>query len=102
MGDSMRVAYRLAALAVVLGLVGALGYDYHRVRGELTTAREAAKTARQAEQKVRTVIVYREKLRAAAAAESASAAASVASALAANPDWAKQPVPQEVQDALAP
>lgn len=98
----MRIAYRIAAVAVVLGLLAALGYDYSRLRGELETAREAAKTAQAAEKKVRTVVVYRERVRAARAAETASVAASAAVALDANRAWADEPVPQEVQDALAP
>lgn len=98
----MRIAYRIAALAVVLALLGALGYDYSRLRGELKTAREATKTAQEGEQKVRTVVVYRERLRVTTAAETASMAASAAVALAANRAWADEPVPQEVQDALAP
>jgi len=102
MEETMPLTYRLIALAVVLGLVGALGYDYNRLRGQLKTAQEAAKSARQSEQKVRTVIVYREKLRAATAAETTEKAASAAATLEKYQDWANTPVPKEVQDALAP
>lgn len=98
----MRIAYRIAAVAVVLALVGALGYDYSRLRGELKTAREATKTAQVAEKRVRTVVVYRERVRITRAAETASVAASAAVALDQNRAWADEPVPKEVQDALAP
>lgn len=97
----MSLTLRLAALAVICGLVGLLGWDYHRKSAQLAEAREAVKTAQAALKKIQAVSALRSNLRVATARESASRAASLEAAAASSPEWRDAPVPQEVQDALA-
>jgi hypothetical protein len=102
MGGAVRNAYWLAALAVALAAIFGLAMDARRIRGELTTAQEAAKTAQAALKRVERATALREVKRAATDSAAASAAARLETALAAERPWAEQPVPKEVQDALAP
>jgi hypothetical protein len=64
---------------------------------ELAQAVERAQTAQKAADKA---LVAKSKMNAATARETAVKQRSVDVAKAANPDWSKQPVPQEVQDAI--
>lgn len=98
----MQTPYRLiGALVLSLALCGAV-WDYLHLRTKLAQAQEQLKAAQATTKRLQATSVFRERKRAATAASAASAGHSVEQALAAQPDWANQPVPQEVQDALAP
>lgn len=98
--------YLIGALVVALTLTGAgLWHQLKRTGAQaahiealqerLDGAEKRAKAAAKAS-------VARERLRASTAAQAASQAASAEAAIATNREWADQPVPKEVQDALAP
>lgn len=96
----MSLAYRLAALVVVLTALVCGGVYIGHLRSELHTSQESTRKAQEALEQFQATLAYRERLRTATARKHASAAASVASAVQANKAWADTPVPKEVQDAL--
>lgn len=90
---------------VAAGLAVSLWFTVQRlgaIKVERDAAVQAVETAQRAAKKVAAVSVLRERKRATTGAAAASAGASLAAAVASAPDWANTPVPQEVQDALAP
>lgn len=96
----MSIGYRyLAALILIAGLLF-VGWDYSRLRTKLHVAEEAAKTAQAALQKQKATQVFRDRVRVLHADLAASEVQRLDKALDLNKDWASQPVPQEVQDAI--
>lgn len=98
--------YLIGALVVALTLTGA-GLLYQlKLTGaqaaQIDTLQERLDGAEKRAKAVAKASVARERLRASTAAQAASQAASTQAALTANREWADQPVPKEVQDALAP
>jgi hypothetical protein len=96
----MPTAYRLAAVALLIAIFGTLGWDYARQREKMAVAQEQVKTAQVALKRLQATTALRERSRATTARAAASATASLNTALAAEPAWAEQPVPKEVQDAI--
>ena len=70
------------------------------LKAELAQNREALKTAQAARKRSEAALVSARRKNAATASAAASTARSLSAATAANPDWASQPVPKEVQDAF--
>ena len=96
----MSIAYRLVGLILAcLGVCLGGGYIGH-LRAELHSAQEATRTAQEALKKAQATLVYRERLRASTARQTASAQASLQGATASAPAWASTSTPTEVQHAL--
>lgn len=94
---------RSAWLTILAWLIaGLLGVALWHTAGQMAVVRADLKTAQGAAKKTARASVYREKLRATTGALAASAGISVTTAAASAPEWRDTPVPQEVQDALAP
>lgn len=101
--------YLIAAIAALMLLLTGVGYSLKaqiKKNGAQATkitaledVLEAAATQRKADQ---ALLARRAREKAAIALEMASTRQQLDRALAANPDWANQPIPQEVQDALKP
>lgn len=101
--------YLIAAIAALVLALAGVGYllkgqiakngEQSQTIDTLTTALETADKQRKADQ---ALLARRAREKAAIARESASLRLKLDRALAANPDWANQPVPQGVQDALKP
>lgn len=103
----MLLAHRITAVAVIVGALALAGcwhlsQQLGAARAEVAEAQKTLQIVQDQRKKDRATSVFREKLRAAEAAQAASQAIAVDRALVAQPEWAETPVPQEVQDALAP
>lgn len=95
----MSITHGLAALAVTVAVLLGIGlYETTKRLGAVQVQLEAAQKAGKRNQ---ATSVFRERKRAATAASAASAGHVLDKAVEANRPWADQPVPQEVQDALA-
>ena len=99
--------YLLMALAGLLALSGGLGWlswqqraTIGAVRAEQTALQDALEGAQEARKRDQATLVARERQRAVTDRSEALQRASVDAAVSNNKDWASQPVPQEVQDAL--
>lgn len=88
-------------IALLLTLAAVLGFALHRQIGATAVAREEARTAQEGLEKLQATSARRERQRAATARQEAAARHRLDAALAKSPEWADQPVPQEIQDALA-
>lgn len=88
-------------IAILLTLTGVLGFLLYRQIGATAVAQEAARTAQAGLQRLQATSVSREKKRAATARSEALAEQRLEAAIKEVPEWADQPVPQEIQDALA-
>lgn len=95
----MSPSHWIASLAVTAALL--LGAGLYQTTKELGATREQLKTAQAAAQRTEKASVFRERKRAATGSAAASAAHSLDRAIEAQQPWADQPVPQEIQDALA-
>jgi ABC-type transporter MlaC component len=97
-------------IAIYITLVVAIVFCANRIvswhsqlsilKTENTQMSEALKRAQAARKRDEDVLARAAEKNAATARKKALAGASVASAVAANPDWASTPVPKEIQDAL--
>lgn len=97
-------AYILIACAL-LGLGAglcwyALAGTLARQKAQISTMTQAARTLSDAAKKDRALVARLSSEKAALARSDALARQSLERSLAAQPDWASQPVPKEVQDAL--
>lgn len=106
MGGTMHPTHWLiAVLVIAFGLTLAVAKHSRSelavAQGKLTATEKALQTAQDARKRDARASAAREKARAATAQSAASAAHSLDKALAAQPEWAEQPVPKEVRDALA-
>jgi hypothetical protein len=100
---------KLTAAIAVLSTVAAVAagaYAYY-LRGEASAAAAAVTTLSEANQRLQervakdqATLASLERRRSAIARESASLRRALAHALLANPAWANEPVPKEVQDAI--
>lgn len=88
-------------IALLLTVTGLLGFLLYRQIGATAVAQEAARTAQAGLHKLQATSVSREKKRAATARSEALAEQRLDAAIKEVPEWADQPVPQEIQDALA-
>lgn len=101
----IRVALVALAAAVLAGL-GAFGSWRYMTpklaaaQAQVTALQEQVKTAAEQRKLDQATLARLAQKNAAQARAAASARASVRSALAAQPEWAAQPVPKEVRDAL--
>ncbi len=86
-------------LTMALGLAATcIGWKQAVTSHALYVAEAATKN----ERGIAAAHLYRDNVRQARTQESSKAVVRLAAAAASNPSWAEQPVPQEVQDALAP
>ncbi len=96
-------SYRtLACLILACLLAGAL-LGLHRERVARGEAEERARTAQVALAQVQATLAHRERLRRSTARREALAGHALSAAIASTPkaqEWASQPVPEEIQDAL--
>ncbi len=97
----------LAILAAVTLWAGAASFGVWHLRGALAAKSaqieqmsEALRAAESARKKADKALVLQRQKNAATAREAASLRQSLAAALAAEPAWSQEPVPEEVQDAL--
>lgn len=100
-----RVLFGVIAILTACGI--AMGYalkaEYQkngRLREQVSVTTEALERARSAQKRADRALVLRERARAAAAREQALLRQRLEDALTTHRQWAEQPVPQEVQDAL--
>lgn len=98
----------IACAALLLALAGT-GYALKRAIGEVAVANEAVHAANVALERAskaakadRALVTRTQAQKAATAREMARLRLNLEAALAANRAWADAPIPQEVQDALAP
>jgi hypothetical protein len=92
---------RLGGLILAVALLAGTGWYIRSLHARVAVAEQAAKTAQDALKKRAATSARRERDRAASARAAASAALSLQNALTAQPEWRDQPVPEEVQRALA-
>lgn len=96
--------YALVAAALIgLGAAGSWRLMVPKLaaaRAEVTALQEQARTAAEQRKTDKATMARLAAKNAAAQAAAASARASLRSALTAQPEWAAQPVPKEVRDAL--
>ena len=99
----MSIRSTLIAAAIGAAFAGLLGGGamYHWQHAKVKVAEEAARTAQDALRRQQATVVYRDRIRVVHDRAAASQQAALAAAVASAPEWANQPVPQEVQDALA-
>ena len=101
---SIRVYLALATLAFGLVAGGAFYWlvdQRVRLRAEVAELQRNVQTAQVALKKAQATSAYLRQKNAATARAAASAGRSLERSLAAEPSWAEQAVPKEVQDALA-
>jgi Flp pilus assembly protein TadB len=102
----MPIKFYLGIAALLLGLVAGTAFywlagERSRLRAEIEVLQTQKKTAQDALKKAEATSAYLRRKNAATARAAASATRSLERSLAAQPVWADQPVPKEVQDALA-
>lgn len=105
----MLTKYLIAAIVALSLALGGMGYLFKRqiaqtakAVAEAQQSAEALKTAQAALERQRALSAKLSKEKAATAREGASLRLQLDRALSAHKEWADQPVPKEVQDALAP
>lgn len=99
--NRITVAAALVAAASLLGCWHLKG-QLDAARAEVAAAQKTLLEVQAARKKDAATSVLREKLRAARGPAEAAAGVRLETALDTAPTWENQPVPQEIQDALAP
>lgn len=101
MENTMRASLWAALVALILSATATAGWYVRDLRADLVVARADAEVAKESLKRLQATSTQRAKSRVRTDKSSAVTEKRVQAALDKAPEWRDQPVPQEVQDALA-